>query len=73
MSKGPNGEQRSADAVGCAVRVAKIATGEIVELPKTKSKRTKSGQAGVAARAAKLTQNERQEIAQKAAMARWKK
>ena len=31
MPKGPKGEKRSADAVGAAVMVAKIATGEIEE------------------------------------------
>ena len=31
MLRGPNGEKRPADAVGCAVMVAKIATGEIEE------------------------------------------
>ena len=31
MPRGPNGERRPADAVGCAVTVAKIATGEIEE------------------------------------------
>ena len=29
MPKGPNGERRPRDVVGCAVMVAKIATGEI--------------------------------------------
>ena len=29
MPRGPKGEWRPRDAVGCAVRVAKIATGEI--------------------------------------------
>ena len=29
MAKGPKGEKRPADAVGAAVMVAKIATGEI--------------------------------------------
>lgn len=28
MPKGPRGEQRSADLIGCAVQVARIATGE---------------------------------------------
>ncbi len=28
MPKGPQGQRRPADAVGCAVQVAKIATGE---------------------------------------------
>ena len=31
MPRGPNGEKRPAEAVGCAVMVAKIATGEIEE------------------------------------------
>lgn len=29
MPRGPNGEYRPADPVGCAVMVAKIATGEL--------------------------------------------
>ncbi len=29
MPKGPNGERRPADVVGCAVKFARIATGEI--------------------------------------------
>ena len=31
MPRGPNGEWRPADVVGCAVHVMKIATGEIEE------------------------------------------
>jgi hypothetical protein len=31
MPKGPNGEKRPADAVGLAVLIAKIATGEVEE------------------------------------------
>ena len=31
MPRGPNGERRPADTVGCAVVVAKIATGETEE------------------------------------------
>lgn len=31
MPKGPNGEIRPSDAIGCAVTVAKIATGEVKE------------------------------------------
>ena len=31
MPRGPNGERRPADVVGCAVRVAKTATGEVKE------------------------------------------
>lgn len=31
MPRGPNGERRPADVIGCAVAVAKIATGETSE------------------------------------------
>lgn len=71
MAKGPQGQKRPADAIGCAVMVAKIATGEIQDTIKKPSGRTKSGQAGAAARAAALTSEQRSEIARKAAEARW--
>lgn len=71
MPKGPKGQARPADVVGCAVRVGKIATGEIVEFPQQPSGKVKSGKAGAKARAAKLTRKERHEIAKKAAIARW--
>jgi len=29
MSKGPQGQKRPADVIGCAIAVAKIATGEV--------------------------------------------
>jgi hypothetical protein len=69
MPKGPNGEKRPADLIGMSVMVAKVATGEIED--NKKSNRTKSGKAGAKARAGKLTAGERQEIARKAANARW--
>ena len=72
MPKGPQGQKRPADVVGCAVRVAQIATGEVVELTQRKSGRVRSGKAGAKARAERLTAEERQEIAKKAAAARWK-
>lgn len=71
MSRGPNGERRPANVVGCAVTVAKIATGEIKETPIKKSGRVRSGLAGAKARAKKLTPERRREIAKKAAAARW--
>lgn len=70
MSRGPNGERRLANVVGCAVKVTKIATGEIEEIPIKKSGRVRSGRAGGKVRAESLTKNERWEIAKKAA-ARW--
>lgn len=71
MPIGPHGQRRPADAVGCAVRVAQIATGEIVETPVKKSGRVRSGFAGAKARAGKLSAEERSQIAKKAAAARW--
>ena len=69
MLRGPNGERRPANVVGCAVTVAKIATGEIKETPAKKSGRVRSGHAGAKARAESLTKEERREIAK--AAARW--
>ena len=71
------GEKRPADVVGAAVMVAKIATGEIEEDvasddgkdPAAKALGAKGGKA----RAAKLTPEQREEIARVAAEARWKK
>lgn len=71
MPKGPRGESRPADVIGCAVTVAKIATGEIVELLPEKNGRVRSAKAGGEARAKKLSAEERREIAKKAAKARW--
>ena len=69
MPKGPNGEKRPADTVGCAVHVAKLATGEIEdELPSAKRN---GGLVGGDARAESLTPEERSKIASKAAHARW--
>ncbi|CAL4868261.1 hypothetical protein MMA231_02536 [Asticcacaulis sp. MM231] len=75
MPKGPNGQKRPADAIGLAVMVAKIATGEIEEgsyTPKV-SRAKKGGAKGGPARAKALTPAQRSEIASLAATARWKK
>lgn len=72
MPKGPRGETRPADVIGAAVKVMRIATGEIEETMEPKSGRTRSGRAGAKARAEKLSSEERREIAKKAAAARWK-
>lgn len=72
MAKGPRGEKRPADVVGCAVTVMKIATGEVEEEPAPPpSGRTKSGKAGGRARAQALSPKRRSAIAKKAAAARW--
>ena len=72
MPRGPNGERRPADVIGCAVRVAKTATGEVKEDLGKMPGRRKSGQAGARARARTLTAGQRSAIAKKAAAARWR-
>lgn len=71
MPKGPRGEQRPADVIGNAVTIAKIATGEIEDTSYKQPARVRSGKAGAKARAEKLTDEERSEIAKKAASGRW--
>ena len=74
MPRGPKGEKRPADAIGNAIMVAGIATGEIEEgsQPETKAA-VALGRRGGKARAASLTPKQRSEIARVAAEARWKK
>ena len=68
MPRGPNGEKRPADAVGCAVMVVKIATGEIEEnLLKNREGKVNGGKA----RAASMTPEERKALAEKAASVHW--
>ena len=71
MPKGPQGQKRPADTVGCAVHVARIATGEIEETSYKQPKKVRAGHAGARARKASLTSDERSAIARKAAAARW--
>jgi hypothetical protein len=71
VPKGPQGQKRPADIVGCAVTVARIATGEITEELKHPSGKVRSGRAGAKARASRLTKEERAAIAKKAAATRW--
>ena len=73
MPRGPKGEKRPADVVGNAVRVAKIATGEIEEAIPDPGKEyaRRGGRTGGKARAEKLSPEERRRIAAKAAAARW--
>lgn len=76
MPKGPKGEKRPADAVGLAVMVGKIATGEIEDEvgDDGKDKAAQAlGKKGGAARAASMTPERRAEIARKAAAKRWSK
>ena len=71
MPKGPQKQKRPADIIGCAITVAKIATGEIKEDLREPSGKVKSGKAGSKARTTKLTKEERSTIAKKAAAKRW--
>ena len=71
MPKGPQGQKRPADVIGCAVQVARLSVGLESEELREPSGRVRSGQAGAKARAERLTAQERQRIAQKAAAARW--
>ena len=71
MPKGPRGEKRPADTVGCAVHVARIATGEIEDTGYKQPNKVKSGKAGSRAREKALTSERRAEIGRLAAAARW--
>ena len=68
MPKGPNGQKRPADVIGCAVMVGRIATGEEVEVTGGKV-----GSAGGRARAKALSPEARSRIAVRAAETRWRK
>lgn len=74
MPKGPNGQKRPADAIGLAVMIGKIATGEIEDArDDVASAAAQMGKLGGKARAANMTPERRKEIAQKAAAKRWGK
>jgi hypothetical protein len=75
MPRGPKGEKRPADAIGNAIMIAKIATGEIEEsTPPDDGKDPAAvalGRKGGKARAEGLSAKRRKEIAKKAAKKRW--
>ncbi|MGH7040374.1 MAG: hypothetical protein ACREE4_03190 [Stellaceae bacterium] len=76
MPRGPQGQKRPADTVANAIRVAKIATGEIEEDMGDSGKDRNAqalGKKGGAARREKLTPERRREIARRAAAKRWAK
>jgi hypothetical protein len=76
MPTGPKGQKRPADVIGAAVKVMKIATGEIQEdtggKPVKNAAAAALGRMGGQARAKKLGKLRRVEIARKAAKQRWK-
>ena len=70
MPKGPQGQKRPADAIGCAVMVGRIATGEDAD-DVGRVRGSHVGRAGAEARVAALSPVRRKEIAKAAASARW--
>ena len=75
MPRGPKGEKRPADAIGNAVHVMRIATGQIEDITTDDGKNAAAvalGRMGGKARAEGMTAKRRKEIAKKAAKARWK-
>ena len=74
MPKGPTGQKRLGDVIGTAIKVAKIATGEVEdETMAGKEYAQKGGLKGGKVRAQRLTSKQRSEIAQRAAQVRWHK
>jgi hypothetical protein len=77
MPRGPKGERRPADVIGNAVKIMRILTGEEVEIlaeDDGKDPAAKAlGRKGGAARAAKMTPQQRSAIARAAAAKRWAK
>ncbi len=72
MAKGPQGQTRPADVIGCAIAVARIATGEADDIAACPSGKVRSGIAGAQARARSVTKERSSQIAKKAAEARWR-
>jgi hypothetical protein len=76
VPKGPRGEKRPTDAVGGGVKFMRIATGEEPDDQEDAPAPTPGqqlGKLGGAARAKKLTPEQRVEIAKKAAEKRWRR
>lgn len=70
MPKGPHGQKRPADAIGNAIRVARIATGEESESPPIDPAKSRAGKVGGRNRAESLSAAKRVEIASSGALAR---
>lgn len=71
MPKDPRGDRRSADAVSGVIMVATIATGGVADERELSSAAAELGRKGGKARAAKLSPEQRADIARKAAAKRW--
>jgi len=75
MPRSPKSEKRPADAIGNAIMIAKIATGEIEDITTEDGKNAAAvalGRMGGKARAKGMSAKRRKEIAKKAAEKRWK-
>ena len=71
--KGPQGQDRLGDVVGCAVTVARLATGEMEESEMDTQKAARIlGRSGALKRSQTLPPERRSEIAKIAAGVRWK-
>ena len=70
MPRGPQGQKRPADPARSALKILKLATGELTE---ELHEQPTHAQTGGRARAKSLTQAQRSAIARKAAHARWHK
>ncbi len=73
MPRGPKGEKRPADVIGNAVKVMRIAVGEEEEEASSSQAVMDRASKGGKARTDQLDKTTRQEIARKAAAARWQK
>lgn len=74
MPTGPKGQKRPADAIGLAVMVGRIATGEIEDVAPDDGKDPAAkalGAKGGKARASSMSSDRRAEIAKQAAAKRW--
>lgn len=73
VPKGPQRQKRSADVIGKAITVAKVATGEIEKKTDLQSAAAELGRKGGEARAANLSEKKRSNFAKRAAKAPWSK
>ena len=73
MPRGPQGQKRPTDPARNALKILKIAIGEIKEELQEPSGQYTHARAGGRARAKTLTKAQRSAIARKAAYARWHK
>lgn len=71
VPKGPRGEKRPVDTIGCAVALARIAVGELDDTKFVQSNKVRAGRASAGARTASLTPNEYSAIVRTAAGSGW--